>query len=155
MYGGKILSRTEIEDWAKILKKKFGTNLERVEKFENPHTLAQFDPNTNTIKYKEDVTEYFMTHESFHAEEMHLIGFDEYVKNGHIKDTEFTISNQIREYEREKFVYDKFLKNKKKLTLTNEEKNHAYWYFDVLAAKLELALKKLNIKYPISEVTKL
>ena len=39
--------------------------------------------------------------------------------------------------------------------LTEEEKNHAYWYFDVLAARLELALKKLNIEYPISEIKKL
>ncbi|SHM34412.1 hypothetical protein [Chryseobacterium polytrichastri] len=154
-YGGKILSETEIEDWAKILKKKFGTKLERVESFDNPTVLAAFDPNTNTVKYVDNVTEYFITHESYHAEEMHLIGFDEYVKNGHVENTDFTILNQIREYEREKFVYDLFHKNKRKLTLTDEEKYHAYWYFDVLAARLELALKKLNMKHPIPEVKKL
>ena len=155
LYGGKVLSETEIEGWTTILKKKFSTKLQKVESFDKSHILAQFDPNTNTIKYKENVTEYFMTHESYHAEEFKKIGFDEYVKNAHIKDTDITILNQIHEYEREKFVYNQFNKNKKKVTLTEEEKNHAYWYFDVLAARLELALKKLNIEYPISEVKKL
>ncbi len=81
LYGGKILSKADLDVWAKKLLKEYGTNLQKVDTFNNPNILAQFDPNTNVIKYKDDVTEYFMLHESFHAEEFKKIGFNEYVKN--------------------------------------------------------------------------
>lgn len=152
-YGGKILSETEIEDWAKILKKKFGTKLERVESFDNPTVLAAFDPNTNTIKYIDDVTEYLMTHESFHAEEMFKIGFKEYTKNAHIKDTPWTIENRIHEYMREKYVYERLVQHSKKHKFNPEELStppfgHAYQYFDTLKFKLEILLKENNIPFP-------
>jgi hypothetical protein len=51
--------------------------------------LAAFDGNTNTIKYTDEVTEYFMKHESFHAEEMKIIGFNEYVKEAALKGTSY------------------------------------------------------------------
>jgi hypothetical protein len=96
LYGGKILSKIELEDWAIFLKNKFGTTLEKVESFENPRVLAQFDASSNTIRYKDEVTEYFMAHESFHAEEMKLIGFNEYVKGAPLrgaKEADYTVEN--------------------------------------------------------------
>ena len=33
IYNGKILSNADIEDWAKLLKKKSGTTLKKVDKF--------------------------------------------------------------------------------------------------------------------------
>ncbi len=86
-YGGRILSEAEIEDWAKLVMKKYGTKLLKVDKFDDPDVLAQFDPNTNTIKYTDEVTEYFMTHESFHAQEIDEIGFLKYTENGRIVNT--------------------------------------------------------------------
>lgn len=55
--------------------KKYGTKLLKVDKFDDPEVLASFDPNTNTIKYTDDVTEYLMAHEHYYAEEMSKIGF--------------------------------------------------------------------------------
>ncbi|PZU22027.1 MAG: hypothetical protein DI622_06535 [Chryseobacterium sp.] len=152
-YGGKILSETEIEDWAKILKKKFGTKLERVESFDSPTVLAAFDPSTNTIKYVDDVTEYLITHESFHAEEMSKIGFKAYTKNAHIKDTPWTIENRIHEYMREKYVYERLVQHSKKHKFNPEELStppfgHAYQYFDTIKFKLEILLKENNIPFP-------
>ena len=92
----KISTSEIIKARKKLLLKKFGTKLEKVESFDNPNVLAQFDPNTNTIRYKDEVTEYFMAHESFHAEEMKLIGFDEYVKNAPlrgVKEAEYLIES--------------------------------------------------------------
>ena len=148
LYGGKILSEVEIGDRAKLLLKKFGTKLEKVESFDNPNVLAQFDPNTNTIRYKDEVTEYFMAHESFHAEEMKLIGFDEYVKNAPlrgVKEADYTIENWQRLYKREKYVYDNLIKNAKKYNLNNQELDHAFYYFD---GKILLELEIRNIKIP-------
>ncbi|OVE53938.1 hypothetical protein [Chryseobacterium mucoviscidosis] len=153
LYGGKILSETDIEDWAKILKKKFGTKLQKVESFDKPHILALFDPNTNTIKYKDNVTEYFMLHESFHAEEMHLISFDEYVKHAPLKDTkedDYTVENWQHIYKREKYVYDKLVENAKKFNLNEQELStppfgHAFQYFD---GQIVLKLEKRNIPIP-------
>ena len=148
LYGGKILSEVEIGDRAKLLLKKFGTKLEKVESFDNPNVLAQFDPNTNTIRYKDEVTEYFMAHESFHAEEMKLIGFDEYVKNAPlrgVKEADYTIENWQRLYKREKYVYDNLIKNVKKYNLNNQELDHAFYYFD---GKILLELEIRNIKIP-------
>jgi len=148
LYSGKILSKTDIEKWAKILKEKFGTNLEKVDNFDNPNILAQFDPNTNTIRYKDDVTEYFMAHESFHAEEMHQIGFDSYVKDAPlrgVKETDYTNQNWIRLYNREKYVYDQLIKNAKKYNLNNEELYHAFIYLDL---EVVLKMEKRNIKIP-------
>ena len=147
-YGGKVLSEVEIEDKAKLLLKKFGTKLEKVESFENPNVLAQFDPNTNTIRYKDEVTEYFMAHESFHAEEMKLIGFNEYVKNAPlkgVKEADYTIKNWQRLYKREKYVYDNLVKNAEKYNLNNEEVYHAFIYLDI---EVVLKLEKRNIKIP-------
>lgn len=153
LYGGKILSKTEIEDWAKILKKKFGTKLEKVESFDDTTVLASFSPNTNTIKYTDNVTEYFMTHESFHAEEMFKIGFKEYTKSAHIKGTPWTIENRINEYMREKYVYERLVENAKKHKFNPEELStppfgHAFQYYDYIKYKLEILLKKNNIPFP-------
>lgn len=43
LYGGKILSKTDIEDWAKLLMKKFGTKLEKVDGFSKQGILAQLE----------------------------------------------------------------------------------------------------------------
>ena len=146
-YGGKILSKSDIEKWAKELLKKYGTKLEKVDSFDNPNILAQFDPNTNTIKYKDDVTEYFMAHESFHAEEFKKIGFDEYVKDAPlrgVKKVEYTKENLIRRYYREKYVFDSLIKNSKNFGLNNQEIWHdkAYFY------EIEMSLIEKNIKIP-------
>lgn len=153
LYGGKNLSKAEIEDWAIILKKKFGTKLQKIENFDDPTVLAAFNPNTNTIKYKENVTEYFMTHESFHAEEMHLIGFDKYVENAHVEGTLWTIENRIHQYKREKYVYERLVENKERYKFNNEEVGippygHAFQYYDYIKYKLEILLKKNNIPFP-------
>ncbi|WPO84586.1 zincin-like metallopeptidase toxin domain-containing protein [Chryseobacterium sp. JJR-5R] len=106
--GGEILSESEIEDWVLVMKK-YGTKLLKVDKFDNPNVLAQFDPNIDTIKYMDDVTEYVMVHEHYHAEEMSKIGFQEYVKNAPlkgVKEGDYTIENWIRLYKREKYVYE-------------------------------------------------
>ena len=132
LYGGKILSKSELEDWAKLLKTKYGTKLEKVDNFDNPNILAQFDPNTNTIRYKDEITEYFMAHESYHAEEMHLIGFDEYVLNAPLKGTkeiDYTNENLIRRYYRERYVYKKLKTNFNKYDLNNQENWHIEAYF--------------------------
>ena len=139
-YGGKILSKVELDDWAKLLKKKFGTNLEKVNSFDNPNILAQFDANTNTIRYKDDVTEYFMVHESFHAEEMKLISFDKYVKDAPLKGTKFpdgfSDENLLRSYKREKYVYEKILINAKKYNFTNAEMLHNLYNRDLYISLL-------------------
>jgi hypothetical protein len=152
-YGGKILSEEEIADWAKLVMKKYGTKLLKVDKFNDPEVLASFDPNTNTIKYTDEVTEYFMTHESFHAQEMHEISFAKYTENGHIVDTPWTIENRIHEYKREKYVYEKLVENKEKYKFNNEEVGvppygHAFQYYDYIKYNLEVLLKKNNIPFP-------
>ncbi|MDP9958659.1 zincin-like metallopeptidase toxin domain-containing protein [Chryseobacterium lathyri] len=146
--GGKVLSEADIEDWAKVLRKKFGTSLKKVDKFEDPRALAQFDPNTNTILYKENVTEYLMAHEHYHAEEMYHLGFDEYVKDAplsNVLERDFTSENWQRLYKREKYVYDKLLKSAKDFNLNGDELNHAFYYFD---GKILLELEKRKIKIP-------
>lgn len=126
--------------------KKYGTKLKKVDKFDKPDIQAQFDPNTNTINYKDDVTEYIMSHESFHAEEMSKIGFDEYVKDAHIVDTPWTIENRITQYKREKYVYERLQENISKFN--KEEGLHSFLYFDTIKAKLEILLKNKNIPFP-------
>lgn len=115
--------------------------------------LASFDPNPNTIKYIDDVTEYFMTHESFHAEEMFKVGFKEYTKNAHVKDTPWTIENRIHEYMREKYVYERLVQHSKKHKFNPEELGtppfgHAFQYYDAIKFKLEILLKENNIPFP-------
>jgi len=144
-YGGKILSEEEIADWAKLVMKKYGTKLLKVDKFDNPNVLAQFDPNTNTIKYTDEVTEYLMAHEHYHAEEMYKIGFPEYVKDAPLAGTEeinYTIKNWIRQYKREKYVYDQIVKNAKVFKLNQQEVStppfgHAFQYLDSIILELE------------------
>lgn len=125
LYGGKILSQADLDVWAKTLLKKYGTKLEKVDSFDNPEILAQFDSNTNTILYKDDVTEYIMLHESFHAEEMSKIGFAEYVKEATLKGTVFpggyTDANLLRSYKRELYVYEKMMKIAEKKKFTHYE----------------------------------
>ncbi|MCY0969183.1 zincin-like metallopeptidase toxin domain-containing protein [Chryseobacterium wangxinyae] len=108
--------------------------------------LAQFDPNTNTIKHLEDVTEYEMAHEAFHAEEMSKIGFDEYVKDcplEGVKMNDYTSENWIRLYKRERYVYDKIIENKKKFNLNEDEIEHADLYIEVI----QLRMKSRKIKF--------
>lgn len=147
-YGGKILSEAEIEDWAKLVKKKFGTTLLKIDRFDDPNVLASFDPNTNTIKYTDNVTEYFMSHEHYHAEEMHKIGFEMYVKDAPLAGVlqeNYTMENWINRYKREKYVYDQLVKNAKKFNLNNDELYHAFIYFDV---EYVIQLEIRNIKIP-------
>ena len=133
-HGGKILSEKEIEDWAKLVMKKYGTKLLKVDGFENPNTLAAFDPNTNTIKYTDEVTEYIMAHEHFHAEEMSKIKFNEYVKDSAIAGTSFpngyTDLEMIAAYKREKYVHDMIEKYAKDFNLNSEELNHNRIHLD-------------------------
>ena len=152
-YGGKILTKLEIEDWAKVLTNKYNTKLQKVDSFDKPSVLAQFDPNTNTIKYKEDVTEYIIAHESFHAEEMKKIGFKEYTRNSHIEGTPWTIQNRITQYMREKYVYERLVENAKKYNFNKQEINtpplgHAFQYYDTIKFELEVLLKENNIPFP-------
>lgn len=145
-FGGKVLSEVEIENWAKLVKKKFGTNLQKVDSFDEPNVLAQFDPNTNTIKYMDDVTEYLMAHESFHAEEMYKIGFDNFVKDCPlvgVKQKDYTPENWIRLYKREKYVYDKIIENKKILKINDDELEHADLYIEVI----QLRMRDRGIKF--------
>lgn len=145
--GGKILTESEIEDWAKLLMKKYGTKLLKVDKFDNPNVLAQFDPNTNTIKYMDDVTEYLMAHEHYHADEMSKIGFTEYVKDAPIAGTDevdYTVKNWIRHYKREKYVYDQINKNAKIFTLNGQEIWHSWAYIE----EIKYTLTELKIKIP-------
>lgn len=152
LYGGKILSKADMEDWAKLLMKKFGTKLERVDRFDKPDILAQFNANTNTIKYTDNVTEYILVHEHFHAEEMSKIGFKKYIKDAPLAGTEFkdyTNENWIRLYKREKYVYDQLMKNVKKYNLNKQEVStppfgHAFQYFDGIVFRME----QLNIPIP-------
>lgn len=146
--GGKILSEAELEDWAKLLMKKYGTKLLKVDKFDKPDILAQFDPNTNTIKYTDDITEYFMAHEHYHAEEMSKIGFQAYVKDAPLAGTkieDYTAKNWINRYKREKYVYDQLVKSAKNFKLNDEELYHAFIYLDYdYIYQLEIR----NIKIP-------
>lgn len=122
--------------------------------------MAQFDPNTNTIRYKEDVIEYFMAHESFHAEEMYKIGFDEYVKNAHIEDTPWAIENKITQYKREKYVYERLVEENGKTYKFNADEvgvpppygrppfGHAFEYYDTIKYELEMLLKDNGLPFP-------
>ncbi len=145
--GGKILTESEVEDWAKLLMKKYGTKLLKVDKFDNPNVLAQFDPNTNTIKYMDDVTEYLMAHEHYHAEEMSKIGFQAYVKDAPlagVKEENYTVKNWIRTYKREKYVYDQINKNAKVFDLNGQEIWHSWAYIE----EIKFTLTELKIKIP-------
>lgn len=147
LYGGKVLDKKDIEVWEKRLLKNFGTKLEKVDSFDKPDILAQFDPNTNTIRYKEDVTEYFMAHESFHAEEMYKIGFDEYVKNAPLKGVKeefYTTENLIRRYHREKYVYSKLKDYADEYNLNGQER----WHIEAYFYEIEYSLIEKNIKIP-------
>lgn len=152
LYNGRILSKADLDVWAKKLLKEYGTLLQKVDKFDNPSILAQFDPNTNTILYKDDVTEYFMLHESFHAEEFKKIGFDKYVKDAPlrgVKESDYTTENWIRLYKREKYVYDRIVEKAKKYKLNSEEVStppfgHAFQYFDTQIV-LELEIRNIPI----------
>jgi hypothetical protein len=143
---GKILSKVELEDWAKLLKRKYGTKLELVESLK-PGVLAEFVANTNTIRYKKGATKYLIAHESFHAEEMFKIKFKEYIKDAAIGITNidnYTDKNLIRSYKREKYVYDRIIEEAKNLGLTNLEFNHNFFNLDYYILKLE----KRNINIP-------
>ncbi|MCU0349920.1 MAG: hypothetical protein MUF43_03710 [Flavobacterium sp.] len=152
LYGGKILSKADLDVWAKTLLKKYGTKLEKVDSFENSNILAQFDSNTNTILYKDDVTEYIMLHESFHAEEMSKIGFAKYNKGAALKGVDkadYTKENWLNLYRKEKYVYDKLVENAKKYNLNPQELStppygHAFRYFD-LEVVMQLELRNIPI----------
>jgi hypothetical protein len=147
LYGGKILSKTELEDWAKLLKKKYGTKLQKVDKFENPKVLAAFDGNTNTIKYTDNVTDYILAHESFHAEHMSKIGKEAYFKGAPLKGVEeaaYTTENWLNVYMKEKYVYDKLVENADKLGLNSQENWHTWAYIK----EIEFKLIERNIKVP-------
>jgi hypothetical protein len=80
-----------------------------------------------------------ITHESFHAEEMHIIGFDKYVKDAPLRGTlevDYTNENWIRFYKREKYVHDRILKSKKNV-FNSEELRHNYFNYDYYLIQLE------------------
>ena len=82
-----------------------------------------------------------MAHESFHAEEMYIIKFDEYVKDCTIGNLRFpddyTDANLIRLYKREKYVFDRIIKNKKKFNLNDNESRHNFYNLDFYQYHLE------------------
>ena len=151
LYGGKILSQADLDVWAKTLLKKYGTKLEKVDSFNKPGILAQFDSNTNTIRYKDDVTEYIIAHESYHAEEMHKIGFKKYNEGAALSGVDkadYTTENWLNLYRKEKYVYDRLVENAKLHKLNSQELStppygHAFWYFDSIV--IELEIKKIPI----------
>jgi hypothetical protein len=88
-----------------------------------------------------------MAHESFHAEEMKLIGFNEYVKGAPlrgVKEADYTVENWQRMYKREKYVYDKLIKNAKKYNLNGQEIWHSWAYIE----EIKFSLIELNITIP-------
>ena len=112
-----------MEDWATFLKKKYGTNLQRVDSFDNPTTLAQF------------------------AEEMYIIGYQNYTKNAPlkgVKEIDYTEENLIRRYHRERYVYNSLIANKELFGLNGQELWHAKAYF----YEIELSLIERGIKIP-------
>jgi len=144
LYGGRILSKSEIEEWAKMIFKKYGTKLELVDDFGHPNILAQFDATTNTIKHKKDVTKYFLFHETMHADECFSIGKSKYLEDAQIIDTPITNANLIRTYKREKYVHDKIVEFAKKEGFNSEELYHNWRHLDWHKFNLE----KENIKIP-------
>ncbi len=138
LYGGRILSKSEIEDWAKMIFKKYGTKLELVEDFGHPSILAQFDATTNTIRHKKDVTKYFLFHETMHADECFSIGKLKYLEDVHIKGTPITDANLLRTYKREKYVHDKIVEQAKEQGFNREELLHNWRYFDTHLYNLEM-----------------
>ncbi|WP_452601767.1 zincin-like metallopeptidase toxin domain-containing protein [Pontimicrobium sp. MEBiC06410] len=148
LYGGKILSKADLDLWAKNLLEKYGTKIERVDNFDKPGILAQFDANTNTIRYTDDVTEYFMLHESFHAEEMSIIGKTEYVNNAALEGVkfpnEYSDLNLIRSYKREKYVHDRIIEEAKRHGINLEELQHNFMHLDYFYI-LELEKRNINI----------
>ena len=148
VYGGKILNKSEIKYWTKLLKKNYGTKLKKVDSFDNPKDIARFNPNTNTIEFKDDITNYIMFHESMHAEEFFKLGFSKYVENAHIIGTPWTPKNRIHNYFREKYVYEKIQEHTKIQKFNSEELFHSFIYFDTTKAKLEKLLLDLGIPFP-------
>jgi hypothetical protein len=142
------LSKADLDLWAKNLLEKYGTKIERVDNFDKPGILAQFDANTNTIRYTDDVTEYFMLHESFHAEEMSIIGKTEYVNNAALEGVkfpnEYSNLNLIRSYKREKYVHDRIIEEAKRHGINPEELQHNFMHLDYFYI-LELEKRNINI----------
>ncbi len=144
LYGGRILSKSEIEDWAKMIFKKYGTKLELVEDFGHPSILAQFDATTNTIRHKKDVTKYFLFHETMHADECFSLGKSKYLEDAQVVGTLQTDANAIRSYKREKYVYEKIKKHAKEQKFNSKELFHNEIHFDIYTIELE----KRKIKIP-------
>ena len=147
IYGGKILTQSEIDDWAKLLFLKYKTKLQKVERFDEPDVLAAFNPQTNTIKYKEGVTEYIFAHESYHAREMSEIGASNYMKDIPLEGTkikDYTEKNLIRRYLREKYVRDLLLETADELNLNGQERWHIVAYF----YEIEYSLIEKGINLP-------
>jgi hypothetical protein len=143
-YGGKILSKLEIDDWAKMIFNKYGTKLELVDDFGDPGILAQFDAVTNTIRHKKDVTQYLLFHETMHAEECFTLGKLKYLEDAHIVNTPVTDANLLRTYKREKYVYDKIKPHAKEQEFIFDEIDHAELYIEWI----ELKLKTRGISIP-------
>jgi hypothetical protein len=124
IFGGKILGKAELDIWAKILKKKYGTTLKKVESFDNEEILAQFNGQTNVISYKDGTTNYIIFHESMHAEECYKIGKTEYLKDALMLGEDVTEASLIRTYKREKYVHDKIVENLEKQGFNSDELEH-------------------------------
>ncbi|MFT6923212.1 MAG: hypothetical protein ACJA1C_002222 [Crocinitomicaceae bacterium] len=147
-FGGHVLTKTELNTWRIFLKSEYGAKMEKVKKFDQPEILAQFSPSTNTIKYMENATLYLIVHESFHALEMHLIKFEEYVKDAPFIGTKFpegyTDENMLRSYWRERFVHDLIIENAVKYGFNNREMWHNMLNLDYY----EIQLEKRGITIP-------
>jgi len=87
-----------------------------------------------------------MAHESFHAEEMYILGFDKFVKNGALKGRKFedyTSENLIRAYEREKYVHDRIIETSEKFEFNDEELTHNFYNLDWY--KWHLEMRNINL----------
>jgi hypothetical protein len=93
--------------------------------------------------YIEGVTEYIMAHESCHAKEMSIKGFDDYVKGGALKGMVYpegyTAANFINMYNCEKFVFDQLMKNTTEQGLNARELWHAKDYLKAIEYDMSIA----------------
>ncbi len=147
LFGGKILSESEIARHATELLKRFGTKIKKVDGVADEGVEARFIAELNTIQYKEGATEYLIAHESFHAEEMNKIGFNKYVENAPakgIKEEFYTKESLIRRYYRERYVYQSLLQNTKKYDLNSQE----IWHIKAYFYEIEFSLLEKKIKIP-------
>ncbi|MEL1246081.1 zincin-like metallopeptidase toxin domain-containing protein [Flavobacterium sp. DGU11] len=143
LFGGKILSESEIARHATELLQRFGTKIKKVDEFADEGVEARFIAELNTIEYKEGVTNYILRHESFHAEECFILKKAEYLK-GSAQMGGTDAEQLLRTYRREKYVYEQIKKHAKKQKFNNHELIHNERYIDWI----EYQLVKNKIEIP-------